>query len=101
MHKFEGTPGPNDFHLDEKGILQPGLKETAHRIMPTAEQLSEVSAKLDRKAEAIETAEAEIEAKVQAAKDSLEGEQQKLRDERELFERQVAEFNKKQKQAGR
>jgi predicted nucleic acid-binding Zn-ribbon protein len=96
----QAKASPNEFHIDEKGILQPGLKETQHRILPSEENLRAEFNALAEKSDAIAQAEAEVEAKIQAAKDALENEQQKLRDERALFEAQVAEFNKKNK-AGR
>lgn len=97
MHKVKGG-SPNEFHLEEINgvmVLQPGLKETQHRVLPGTEQVRAQLAELDAKSEQIANAEAEIELRVQAAKDAMEAEQQKLRDERKLFEAQVAEFNRK------
>lgn len=103
MHKVKGG-SPNEFHFEEVNgvmVLQPGLRETQHRVLPGIEQVRAQLAELDAKSEQIANAEAEIEAKVQAAKDGLEEEQQKLRDERKLFEAQVAEFNRQKKAGGK
>lgn len=95
----QSKASPNEFHLDENGVLQPGLKETQHRILPNEQNLRAEYNALAEKSDAIAAAELEVEQKIQAAKDALEGEQQKLREERELFEKQRQEFERAQKAA--
>lgn len=94
MHKAPANASPNEFHLGEDGSLQPGLKETQHRPLPSAEQTRAKLEELDTKTEEVAAAERAIEQKVADAKEAIKQDEERLRVDREEFEKERAAFRK-------
>lgn len=102
MYPAPARSSPNEFHMAADGkTLEPGLKETQFRVLPSAEQTREKLEELDKKTAEVQAAEAAIGVKVAAAKAELEKEEARLRKEREDFEEERAAFRAQASKRGK